>query len=50
MMKRRMKLLEAERDKPRDDNMRSGVSALQRHCKQVRTFENLQSSRLPFAL
>ncbi|CDJ40036.1 3',5'--cyclic-nucleotide phosphodiesterase, putative [Eimeria tenella] len=35
MMKRRMKLLEAERDKPRDDNMRSGVSALQRHCKQA---------------
>ncbi|XP_026189905.1 uncharacterized protein LOC34622994 [Cyclospora cayetanensis] len=34
-MKRQMKLLEAERDKASDDNMRSGISALQNHCKQV---------------
>lgn len=34
-MKRQMKLLESERDKSRDDGIRSGISNLQGHCKQV---------------
>ncbi|KAL8433691.1 hypothetical protein ACSSS7_003721 [Eimeria intestinalis] len=35
MMKRQVKVLESERDKATDSNLRSGVSALQSHCKQV---------------
>ncbi|KAL8447359.1 hypothetical protein Emed_004463 [Eimeria media] len=34
-MKRQVKVLERERDKATDSNLRSGVSALQSHCKQV---------------
>ncbi|KAL8453504.1 hypothetical protein Emag_001877 [Eimeria magna] len=34
-MKRQVKVLESERDKATDSSLRSGVSTLQSHCKQV---------------